>query len=97
MRLLKDLIPAESGWSDLYPRAISNAGWIVGYGTNSAGRAHAFLMVPATTIPTLSEYGVAALVLLLLACGTVLLRSRAIRHDNIIRKEFDYERAEHVY
>lgn len=75
MRFLKDMIPPESGWSSLSPRAINNAGWIVGVGTGPAGR-HAFLMTPATVIPTVSEYGAVVMTLLILTCGTILIRGR---------------------
>jgi len=76
MRFLQDLIPPSSGWSALSPRAINNAGWIVGSGTSPSGFAHAFLMIPVTVIPTVSEYGTIIIMFLLLTCGTILLRGR---------------------
>jgi hypothetical protein len=79
MHYLEDMIPPSSGWSDLDPRDINNAGWIVGSGTGPAGR-HAFLMTPALVIPTVSEYGTVVMTLLILTCGTILiLRARGRR------------------
>lgn len=80
MCLLQDLIPPSSGWSQLSPRAINNAGWIVGVGTGPAGR-HAFLMKPETLIPTVSEYGMIVMTLLLLTCATLLMRRRESAHQ----------------
>lgn len=77
MGLLQDMIPQQSGWSGLRPLDINNSGWIVGYGTNPSGFAHAFLMTPATVIPAVSEYGAGVILLLLLICGTLLLRGRS--------------------
>ena len=80
MRNLQNLIPTGSGWSGLRPRAINNAGWIVGYGTGPAGPNRAFLMTPATVIPTVSEYGTVVMTLLILTCGMILiLRARGRR------------------
>jgi len=80
MNLLEDMIPPNSGWSDLVPRAINNAGWIVGSGTGPTGNRHAFLMTPARVIPTVSEYGAVVMTLLILTCGTILiLRARGRR------------------
>jgi len=76
MRLLKDMIPPGSEWSQLSPRDINNAGWIAGVGTNPAGFRHAFLMTPTSLIPALPEYGPAVMTLLILTCGTILLRRR---------------------
>lgn len=80
MRFLEDMIPPNSGWSDLVPRDINNAGWIVGSGTGPAGSDRAFLMTPAGVIPAVSEYGAVAMTLLILTFGTiVILRARGLR------------------
>ena len=38
---------APSGWTLTYAYGIDDAGHIVGYGTNSSGATHAFLLTPA--------------------------------------------------
>jgi probable HAF family extracellular repeat protein len=73
MKLLENMIPANSGWSELIPRDINDAGWIVGYGTGPGGPNRAFVMTPATVIPTVSEYGTVVMTLLLLTCGTIVV------------------------
>ena len=53
MNDLRGLIQVTSGWTLTGARAINNRGQIVGYGTNPAGLAHAFLLTPVFT--TLSQ------------------------------------------
>jgi probable HAF family extracellular repeat protein len=43
---LNDLIDPASGWVLKYAYDINNDGWIVGYGTNSLGEYHAYLLQP---------------------------------------------------
>jgi probable HAF family extracellular repeat protein len=49
MRDLNSLIPSESGWALEKAVAINNVGQIVGWGTNSSGQHHAFLLNPGPT------------------------------------------------
>lgn len=76
MHNLEELIPPDSGWSQLYPRDINDAGWIVGSGTGPNGR-HAFVMKPLGPIPTVSEWGAIVMSLLLLAAGMIIIARRA--------------------
>lgn len=74
-------LPDGSGWSQLRPRNINNAGQIVGAGTVSGWR-HAFLMTPTAAVPALSARGALALVLLFAIVGPVFgswIRRRSVR------------------
>lgn len=73
IRDLADLIPPNSGWTDLNPWDLNDSGQIAGTGTINGAR-HGFLMTPLPPIPAVSFWGLSALVLALLAVGTVLLR-----------------------
>jgi probable HAF family extracellular repeat protein len=44
---LNSLIPGAPGWDLIQANAINDSGWIVGYGTNTAGAQDAFLLRPA--------------------------------------------------
>ncbi len=80
IKLLEEMIPANSGWTNLIPRDINDAGWVVGSGSNPEGFAHAFLLTPATVVPAVSEYGAVVMTLLILTGGTiVILRFRNLR------------------
>lgn len=46
MTNLNDLIPSASGWALTQATGINEHGQIVGWGTNSLGQAHAFLLTP---------------------------------------------------
>jgi probable HAF family extracellular repeat protein len=48
---LNTLIPSDSGFTLEYANGIDNAGRIVGYGTNSEGHLHAFLLTPVPASP----------------------------------------------
>jgi probable HAF family extracellular repeat protein len=48
---LNALLPAESSWRLIEAYDINNAGQIVGYGTNSIGESHAFLLTIAVPEP----------------------------------------------
>lgn len=72
-RDLVEFIPANSGWSDLSPQDMNDAGQIVGYGTID-GLPHAFLMTPVA-IPATSVWGLLVLSLVILAAATIVLRS----------------------
>lgn len=79
---LRDLLPIDSGWTDLRPRDINNAGQIVGAGTFD-GRRVAFLMTPLPSpppppVPTASEWGTTVMTILLLATGLIVI-SRCTR------------------
>lgn len=77
MLKLEDLLPPSSGWGGLDPRDINDKGQIVGSGFGPNGR-HAFLMTPGPWIPTVSDYGLVVMTLLLLIVGTILIaRQRA--------------------
>ena len=67
---LNALLPAGSGWRLIDAYDISNAGQIVGYGTNSAGESRAFLLTVSVPEP-------GAFALLALAGCTMLRRHRA--------------------
>jgi probable HAF family extracellular repeat protein len=54
---LNSLLPGGSGWTLWCATGINNAGQIVGYGINSQGFEHAFLLTPSTG--TVSSLGVA--------------------------------------
>ncbi|MGA2052004.1 MAG: immunoglobulin domain-containing protein, partial [Opitutales bacterium] len=45
---LSDLTVNASGWSSLFATAINDAGQICGYGVNSSGQTHAFLLTAVT-------------------------------------------------
>jgi probable HAF family extracellular repeat protein len=45
---LNDQIPSDSGWVLESAQAINDSGQIAGYGTNPAGRLHAFLLTPTS-------------------------------------------------
>ena len=47
MQDLNALVSPSSGWTLTQANAINDRGQIVGYGTNSAGQTHAFLLTPA--------------------------------------------------
>jgi probable HAF family extracellular repeat protein len=47
---LHSLIPAESSWTLAEATAINDRGDIVGYGTNAAGRIHAYLLTPNPSV-----------------------------------------------
>jgi len=70
---LLSTLPPDSGWSDLSPRGMNDAGQIVGAGS-TLGTRHAFLMNPQPPIPALSPWGLFALALALTAAGAAILR-----------------------
>jgi hypothetical protein len=47
---LQDLIDARSGWILEQASAISNSGYITGYGARN-GESHAFLLTPLSDVP----------------------------------------------
>ena len=81
---LRDLLPVDSGWTDLRPRDINDAGQIVGDGVFE-GRLQAFLMTPLPEppppppppVPAASEWGAAMMLILLLVTGTIVIFRRA--------------------
>ena len=55
MQDLNDLVAADSGWALLEEAtAISNNGWITGFGWTTAGDYHAFLLTPTPEPASLS-------------------------------------------
>jgi probable HAF family extracellular repeat protein len=46
LTVLNDLIPPDSGWTQLLPQGISEGGQIVGTGLSPDGQFHAFLLTP---------------------------------------------------
>ena len=65
MQDLNNLIDAPDGWTLMHATAISDNGWIVGYGThNSGSTAHGFLLTPIPEPSTLVLLGVGAISLL---------------------------------
>jgi probable HAF family extracellular repeat protein len=48
---LNDLIGPSTGWTLEQANAINDAGQIVGFGTNSSGQTHAFLLIPNNLCP----------------------------------------------
>lgn len=63
---LNTLIDPTSGWILQQATAINDSGWIVGFGTNSLGQAHAFLLTP-TPEPSTAVIAASGLAALLLA------------------------------
>ena len=61
---LLDTLPVESGWPQLSPRNINDAGQIVGAGTLN-GLRRPFLMIPVTPVPAVSELGTVMLAVIL--------------------------------
>lgn len=70
MMALKDLLPANSGWTLDSAIDINDAGQIVGYGEYQARR-RAFLLTPEATVP---EPGSGAMCCLLLVAFALLRR-----------------------
>jgi probable HAF family extracellular repeat protein len=66
MTNLNDLIPSASGWALAEAMAINESGQIVGWGTNSLGQTHAFLLTP---VPEPKTSALFMLGLLAVACG----------------------------
>jgi probable HAF family extracellular repeat protein len=64
MQDLNDLIDPTSGWTLETARGINDSGQIVGYGTNSLGLLHGFLLTPVPEPSTLALLGAAAIGLL---------------------------------
>lgn len=76
MTNLNDLIPFDSGWALAEATAINENGQIVGWGTNSLGQTHAFLLTPVPEPQTSALFMVG---LLAVACGVRRSRRRFSR------------------
>lgn len=70
---LQDLIPVDSGWTDLSVRDINDAGQIVGHGTLNGQSYRAFLMNPVPPVPAVSSGGMVVMTSLLVGVGIVLI------------------------
>lgn len=92
IRKLRDLIPVDSGWTSfplnpsLWAYGINDRGQIAGTGAFQ-GETRAFLMTPIPSaqedpIPTVSQWGAAVLMLLLLCTGAAILHTHA-RHARV--------------
>jgi probable HAF family extracellular repeat protein len=69
---LTPLIPDSAHWSSFTITGMNDAGQIVGYGTDSSGKDHGFLLSPQANVPeptTLACWGLAALGLAIRARG----------------------------
>jgi len=75
--MLADLIPKNSGWSDLEPRAINSAGQIVGDGSINNSR-HASLLTRQAPIPTIGRYAGIVLALGICVLGIIATRRRSV-------------------
>jgi probable HAF family extracellular repeat protein len=76
---LNTLIPANSGWTLEEALAINDLGQIAGYGINSNGQEHAFLLTPSPAPsgePLLPTWGVAGLLLGVATFGMGFLARR---------------------
>lgn len=76
MTNLNDLIPSASGWALAEATAINEHGQIVGWGTNSLGQAHAFLLTP---VPEPETSALVMAGLLAAACRVRRSRGRVSR------------------
>jgi len=77
-----DLLPAESGWSDLDVRDINDAGQMVGIGTHN-GKRRAFRMTPVLPVIPASSIWTA----LSMALGVVVIGSVALRRGRFASGE----------
>jgi probable HAF family extracellular repeat protein len=73
---LNSLIDQNSGWVLRSATGINNAGDIVGYGTDSSGQTHAFLLTPETSPSGSSSVPEPASAATLGVAGLLLLRRR---------------------
>jgi len=71
--LLQNLVPPGSGWSEFSPRAINDAGQVVGDGTINGSR-HACLMTRHPPVPALGRTGAMAMAIFLCIVGAFLAR-----------------------
>jgi len=55
---LNTIIDPASGWTLRSANSINDYGWIVGYGINSAGQEHAYLLIPEPATIVLLGFGV---------------------------------------